>query len=158
MPTLFLGLVFGSFFGHCIRLFVPISDGLLIVLGLAGMSAFFAGSIRGPVTAVVITAEITGSYELILPIFISVIISFLMASKLSPEDLYTKSLLQKGVILADSFADMMDAIPISKAMIPASQVYTLAPHQSCSEVLALAKATDYDGFPVLENGQLHRVS
>jgi CIC family chloride channel protein len=153
-PTLFLGLVFGAFFAFSLNQMFPLSPDLMIILALAGMGAVLAGTIRAPVTGIILIVEITGQYELIVPIAIAVIFSIIIASKIEKEDLYTKQLALKGVTLIDSFEDVMDAMPISKAMVRKDQIISVRLDQSCENVMKLIHESDYEGFPVLDGDNL----
>lgn len=68
-------------------------------LALVGMGAMFAGTIRAPVTSILIIFELTGDYNLILPIMAANLSSYAIASKLRQVPIYEALLLQDGINL-----------------------------------------------------------
>jgi chloride channel protein, CIC family len=75
-PSLFIGGMLGGLFGrglfgHADMVLLHHSSGEAGAFALVGMGAVFAGIVRAPMTSVLIIFEMTGSYELILPLMIS---------------------------------------------------------------------------------------
>ena len=67
--------------------------------GLVGMAAVLAGATRAPITAVVIVAEITGEWALIVPLMIAVALATALYRLLSRETIYTLKLSRRGIHL-----------------------------------------------------------
>ncbi len=98
-PTLFMGAMLGGAVGlNAERIFSVTAD-LVGPLALVGMGAMFAGVIRAPVTSILIIFELTGDYSLILPIMLSNLVSYGVASKLREVPVYEALLLQDGINL-----------------------------------------------------------
>ncbi len=98
-PSLFLGAMLGSAFGQGLDALLPgagINPG---AYALVGMAAVFGGASRAPITAVIILFELTGEYSIILPLLLAVVISTMIATKLSKESVYTAKLRRRGVDL-----------------------------------------------------------
>lgn len=70
------------------------------VLAIAGMGALVAATIRAPLTAILLTAEITSGYLLILPIMVSCSAATLVAHGLGSRPIYTV-LLERRMAAAD---------------------------------------------------------
>lgn len=68
-------------------------------LAVVGMGAMFAGTIRAPVTSILIIFELTGDYALILPIMAANLSSYAIATKLRRVPIYEALLLQDGINL-----------------------------------------------------------
>lgn len=88
-PMIALGTLFGLWFAG----FVPsgpaafdVAPGVFMV---AGAGAFFAATVRAPITGIVLAAELTGKFQLILPIAITCIASTLVAHALGGRPIYT---------------------------------------------------------------------
>ena len=58
------------------------------VLSVLGMAAFFAGSVRAPLTGIVLVSEMTGGYDLLFPICIAVLAAYLVAEGLGDAPIY----------------------------------------------------------------------
>jgi CIC family chloride channel protein len=57
---------------------------------LAGMGAFFSAVSKVPVTAIVIVFEMTTNFNLVLPLMISCVVSYLIADKVAKGSLYQR--------------------------------------------------------------------
>ena len=68
-------------------------------LALLEMGAMFVGTIRAPVTSILIIFELTGDYALILPIMAANLSSYAIANKLRRVPIYEALLLQDGINL-----------------------------------------------------------
>ena len=99
-PSLFLGAMMGGAFGFGLEsLFpasIPIKSG---AYALVGMGAVVAGTTHAPITAILIIFELTGDYQIMLPLMISCVISSLITSRLKRDSIYTEKLSRRGVNL-----------------------------------------------------------
>ncbi len=96
-PCLFLGANTGLIFSLIIkRLGWNISS---INFALVGMAGAIAGIIHAPLTAVFLIAEITGGYDLFLPLMIVAAISYATVKIFTPNSVYTFQLAKRGELL-----------------------------------------------------------
>ncbi len=96
-PVLFLGAVTGSFFVNLSRqLGFTLSSENFTMVGMAGL---MAGVLQAPMTAIFLIAEITGGYQLFVPLMITVTISFLLSKANSDYNIYTKELKDQNALL-----------------------------------------------------------
>ena len=79
LPGLFLGAIFGGLFGIGAGTVVPSLTGPSRGYALVGMAAFLAGVVHCPITAFLLLFELTGDYQIILPLMISRLVSTLVA-------------------------------------------------------------------------------
>lgn len=98
-PSLFLGVVAGGLFGHLVRLLFPSLTAEPQAYAMVGMGAVVAGTTHAPVTAILMLFELTGDYQIILPVMITCTISTVMARSLHPHSIYTLKLSRKGISL-----------------------------------------------------------
>jgi CIC family chloride channel protein len=96
-PSLFLGAMTGTALGDGFSL--AGSAGPAGAYGLVGMAAVLAGATRAPITAIVIVAEITGEWDLVVPLMIAVVLATLVSRGLSRETIYTLKLTRRGIRL-----------------------------------------------------------
>ena len=96
-PTLFMGAMLGGAVAHLVHPFAGPTTHTIGSFALVGMGAFFAGSIRAPITSILIIFEMTGDYAIILPLMISNVISYTVAARLHPVPIYDALLQQDGV-------------------------------------------------------------
>ena len=100
-PTLFVGAVAGFVVARIINLVlggagisVPEQNFVLV-----GMAALMAGVMQAPMTAIFLIAEISGGYELFLPLIISSAFSFGTIRLVEKYSIYTKRIAQSGELL-----------------------------------------------------------
>lgn len=73
-PSIFLGAVLGSLYGQAIAYFLPASIPIAAspAYALVGMAAVLAGTVRAPLTSVLLLFEMTRDYRIVLPLMASV--------------------------------------------------------------------------------------
>ena len=98
-PSLFIGGMLGGAIGFLDVAVFHHASGTLGAFALVGMGAVFAGIVRAPMTSVLIIFEMTGSYELILPLMVSNMIAYTLARHWRRTPVYEALLLQDGIIL-----------------------------------------------------------
>lgn len=97
-------LVLGAFLGVAIHGIVH-TEGHPAVPVILGMAAIFTGSIRAPVTGVLLMIEMTGNYALILPLLVSVLTAEFLAGELGGKPLYAALLARNTALRGHSEAD-----------------------------------------------------
>ncbi|MDC3312910.1 chloride channel protein [Flavobacteriaceae bacterium] len=99
IPTLVMGSALGNVIAKVINnlgINLSVSEANFTLLGMAGL---IAGVLHAPLTAIFLIAEITGSYELFIPLMITVSMSFLITKNSLEHTIYTKELAEKGQLL-----------------------------------------------------------
>ena len=98
-PTLFIGAIAGFVVSRTINL---IAGGALVPeqnFVLVGMAGLMAGVMQAPMTAIFLIADMTGGYELLIPLIITATISYAAARSIEPYSIYTKRIAKKGELL-----------------------------------------------------------
>jgi len=94
-PTLFIGAMAGLFYAQVLNHLgiasIPVSN-----YALVGMAGLLAGVVHAPLTAIFLIAEITGGYDLFLPIMLVATISYGITRFLSSRSIYTIQLANRG--------------------------------------------------------------
>ena len=98
-PSLFLGVVAGGLFGHAAHSLFPSLTAEPEAYAMVGMGAVVAGTTHAPVTAILILFELTGDYNIILPVMIACTLSTVTARYLYGHSIYTLKLSRKGISL-----------------------------------------------------------
>ncbi len=97
-PTLFVGAMAGFIVARVINLTaigtVPEANFVL-----AGMGGLMAGVMQAPLTAIFLIAEITGGYDLLIPLIITSTISYATIRPFEQYSIYTKRIAKKGDLL-----------------------------------------------------------
>ena len=96
-PTLFCGAIAGFFVARLFNLLgagVPEQNFVLV-----GMAALMAGVMQAPMTAIFLIAEISGGYELLIPLIIASTVSYGTTRIFEKYSIYTKRIAQSGDLL-----------------------------------------------------------
>jgi chloride channel protein, CIC family len=98
-PSLFVGAYLGFVFSFLIKLLgidLPVNNFTIV-----GMAGILSGVFHAPLTGIFLIAEITGGYELIIPLMLVSAISYLIVKNFHPESMDVKKLRAKGTSLSD---------------------------------------------------------
>tara|TARA_R110000868_G_scaffold320583_2_gene581502 strand:+ start:8177 stop:9964 length:1788 start_codon:yes stop_codon:yes gene_type:complete len=99
-PTLFMGSIMGNamakIINNCGVFSTPISESNFTLVGMAGL---MAGVLHAPLTAIFLIAELTGGYDLFIPLMITAVISFSVTKYFSPHSVYNMQLGRKGELI-----------------------------------------------------------
>lgn len=93
-PSLFIGASLGGLIGHAAHLVdAHVDPG---AYALVGMGAYFAGTLRAPIAAVLIVLELTNDYGLVVPLMLGVALSNLISHAITPRSLEEDQLAREG--------------------------------------------------------------
>ncbi|MBW2367880.1 MAG: chloride channel protein [Deltaproteobacteria bacterium] len=99
-PCLVIGSLVGLTYHRFISLLWPsttwVNEGCFALLGMAGM---ISGILQAPLTGIFLVIEITGGYEVILPLIIVSAISTSVCHYIEPASFYLKDLVARGKLL-----------------------------------------------------------
>jgi len=97
-PTLFLGGVTGFLVAGLLNRFLDLNipDNRFV---LVGMAAMMAGVMHAPLTAIFLIAEITGGYELLIPLIISSTVAYITVRSFEKHSIYHVQLAERGELI-----------------------------------------------------------
>lgn len=130
-PTLFIGSIAGYVFAVIVNYTKiathTVSQSNFAMIGMAGL---MAGVLHAPLTAIFLIAEITGGYDLFIPLMIVSSISFLITKKFIPHNIYASELAKKGQLMThDKDKNVLMMLDIDKVVetdfIPTTPSMTL---------------------------------
>jgi CIC family chloride channel protein len=113
-PSLFLGSYAGFFFSKLINLTgftkLPVSNFTMV-----GMAGILSGLFHAPLTAIFLIAEITGGYDLMIPLMIVSSISFAISKRFEKHSLDVKNLARKGnAFTSNKDTNILSTLDINK--------------------------------------------
>jgi chloride channel protein, CIC family len=147
-PALFLGAMLGGALGSAARHLFPGVTAEPGAYALVGMGAAFAGVIRAPMTSVVMIFETTRDYAVIVPLMISNLVSYFIASRLQAKPVYEVIADQDGIHLPTfSRTDDLQR-QVVRIMKPASEV--LRADESLDSALERMRPIAQRGWPVCD--------
>jgi CIC family chloride channel protein len=96
-PSLMVGSLVGLVYYRLLALIVPAGalsgEGCYALLGMAGL---ISGILQAPLTGIFLVVEITGSYEVILPLIIVSALTSTFCYYIEPASFYLRDLIEKG--------------------------------------------------------------
>jgi len=98
-PSLFIGAMAGGAVGTLVHRIAPFPTGDAGAYALVGMGTLFAGIIRAPMTSVFMIFEITQDYQILVPLMVANLLSFMISRRYQPQPVYHALLEQDGVHL-----------------------------------------------------------
>jgi CIC family chloride channel protein len=96
-PSLYIGAMAGGAVGTIVHHIAPFPTAEPGAYALVGMGTLFAGIIRAPMTSVFMIFEITQDYQILVPLMVANLLSFLISRRLQPVPVY-HALLQQDQI------------------------------------------------------------
>jgi CIC family chloride channel protein len=148
-PSLFVGAFTGFVFAQSMNTLRP---GTLPASNFAivGMAGILSGVMYAPLTGIFLIAEITGGYELIIPLMIVSSLSYLIVYHVQPHSLETRSYATRGHIFTDDTdGNVLTLIRISS--IIERDVKTIAPNATLRDIVSLLTTYRRNVFAVVEN-------
>ena len=97
-PTLFIGGISGFFISGLLGRFlqVDLPDNRFVLAGMAGM---MAGVMHAPLTAIFLIAEITGGYNLLIPLIITSTVAYITTRSFEKHSIYHVELAKRGELI-----------------------------------------------------------
>jgi len=118
-PTLFIGAMLGGAVGDIERILFPHLTGSTGTYVLVGMGVLFAGFLRVPMTSVFMVLEVSGNYEIIVPVIVANTCSYVVSRSLQSIPIFDMLTRQDGLILPSLEEEREEAIlRVEDAMLP----------------------------------------
>lgn len=148
-PSLYVGCMAGFLFAYIINLIgfdIPLSTKNFALIGMAGV---MSGVMHAPLMAIFLTAELTGGYDLFLPLLIVSTISYGTIKFFEPYSIYTMRLAKRGELLTHQKDKAVLTLlkidnVIEKDFLPVS------PDMSLKDMVDVIAKSSRNLFPVLD--------
>ena len=153
IPTMVMGSALGNVVAKVLNnsgLGFAVSESNFTLIGMAGL---IAGVLHAPLTAIFLIAEITGGYELFVPLMITAAISYLIAKKTIDYTIYTRELAKSGELLThDKDHNVLTVMRIEDVL--EQDFKTVTPNTLLGKMLheAVSKSTR-NIFPVIDENK-----
>ena len=153
-PSLFIGAMMGAAVGSIAHTLFPSVTAGPGAYALVGMGTAFAGIVRTPLTSVIMIFEVTRDYTIIVPLMISNLIAYFIASRLQKVPIYEALAEQDGIHLPTAEARAQAGrSQVAHAMREAPIV--LAPDTQASTALEQVKDSSLNAWPVADRQGLY---
>ena len=155
-PALFIGAMFGGAFGYAIPNFYKGDIAEPGAYALVGMGTVFAGAARAPLTAIIILFELTGAYNIILPLMISVVIAGVVANHFQQDSIYTFKLTRRGTqLFAGHDLGILSSLLAKDVMI--KEIETFDKDMTLAEFRTSFMEMNHHAFPIMDADKLYGI-
>ena len=151
-PSLFIGAMLGGAFGAaCQQLFpniIPHPEAFILV----GMGGFFAGVARVPLTAMLMVCEMSGTYNLLLPLMLVCIINVaVLSSRWSLYEEQVPGLVDSPAHQGDFVVDVLEQMFVRDVMHLDRKIDLIPEDMPLTEILRLASYSNNSYYPVVDH-------
>ena len=149
-PSLYLGCIAGFIFAHICNYFpftMYLSEKNFALLGMAGI---MSGVMHAPLTGVFLIAELTGGYDLFLPLMIVSIGSYITILMFEPHSIYSMRLAQKGELLTHH-KDKAVLTLLSADSVIERDFQVVSPEMTLGDMVKVIARSSRNTFPVVDD-------
>ena len=149
-PSLFLGCIMGFIFarlwntGNLDLVNVPETN-----YSLLGMAGVMSGVMHAPLTGMFLIAELTGGYDLFVPLMIVSVSSYLTIIAFEPHSIYSMRLAKKGELLTHN-KDAAIMTLMSMDDLIEKDFLTVTPDMTLGELVSTIAKARRNIFPVVD--------
>lgn len=151
-PTLFVGAIAGFVVARTLNM---LFDGTSVIVPeqnfvLVGMAGLMAGVMQAPMTAIFLIAEISGGYDLFLPLILTSTIAFGTTRIVEKYSIYTKRIAQRGELLThDSDQAVLTLLKVSDVI--ETDFSTVKIDDTLGRLVEVVSESTRNIFPVLDS-------
>lgn len=149
-PSLFVGAMTGFLFAYIFNLLdfgITLSTKNFALIGMAGV---MSGVMHAPLMAIFLTAEMTGGYDLFLPLLIVSVLSYMTIHIFEPYSIYSMRLAKKGELLTHE-KDKAVLTLLKVGNVIETDFKTVRPEMSLREVVDVIATSNRNLFPVIDD-------
>jgi CIC family chloride channel protein len=150
-PSLFIGAYLGFVFARIINLFglTPVPESNFTIVGMAGI---LSGVFYAPLTAIFLIAELTGGYELMIPLMIVASLSLIVIRLFEPLSPEAKKLSEKlHVTLENRDKLLLSRLELSSLI--ETNFSTVRPEETLRALVKVIASSNRNIFPVVDEQQ-----
>ena len=148
-PSLYVGCMAGFFFAYLLNN-LGIIDLSTKNFALMGMAGVMSGVMHAPLMAIFLTAEMTGGYDLFLPLLIVSTISYVTIKFFEPYSIYTMRLAQRGELITHH-KDKAVLTLLKMDSVIETDFLPVKPEMSLKEMVDVISRSNRNLFPVVND-------
>lgn len=149
-PSLFVGALTGFLFAYILNnldLGIELSQKNFTLMGMAGV---MSGVMHAPLMAIFLTAEMTGGYNLFLPLLIVSTLAYITIQLFLPYSIYTMRLAKAGDLLThQKDKAVLTLMKIDKLI--ETEFKTVRPEMNLKEMVDVISVSTRNLFPVVDS-------
>ena len=145
-PAVFIGAMLGGAFGHVAHWALPGIVSSPGAYAAVGMGAVVAGATLAPLTGVLMMFELTGSYQIVLPLLVACGTAAGLVQSLLGGSIYTIGARRRGVHISRAGASLSD-LSVAQALDPVAPIAAELPYEDLRRLIG---PTLHGAFPVID--------
>jgi CIC family chloride channel protein len=149
-PSLVIGGVTGAIFADLVQRVAPQLAPPTAACVLVGMGGFFAGVAKVPIASLIMVAEMSGSYGLLVPMMLVSSVAYLLTRGVSIYEAQVPGRVDSPAHIGEFQIDVLERLTVGQVMEPDQRVVSVLPGASFEAVLEIVDAADQEAFPVVD--------
>jgi CIC family chloride channel protein len=147
-PALFIGANLGILFSKIAQTIgINLNHSNFALVGMAGM---MAGVLHAPLTAIFMIAELTGGYELFIPLMIVGTIAYITTKYSVSHSIYTHQLAQRGQLMThDTDSNTLKMLHVSDLI--ETNFNVVQPEQTLGDLVKVIARSERNVYPVVDH-------
>jgi CIC family chloride channel protein len=147
-PTLFIGGITGFLVASLLRktIGIDLPDHRFVLAGMAGL---MAGVMHAPLTSIFLIAEITGGYDLLIPLIITSTTAYITIRGFERHSIYHVQLARKGDLITHDKDKAVLTIMDWKKDIE-TDLFTVKPGDTLGDLVKIISKSSRNIFPVVD--------
>jgi len=154
-PSLVIGGVTGAVFADLAHRVAPQLAPPTAACVLVGMGGFFAGVAKVPIASLIMVAEMSGSYGLLVPMMLVSSVAYLLMRGVSIYEAQVPGRIDSPAHIGEFQIDILERLTVREVMEPDQRVVSVLPGASFDTVLEIVADADQEAYPVIDaNGMI----
>jgi CIC family chloride channel protein len=149
-PSLVIGGVTGAIFADLIGRVAPQLAPPTAACVLVGMGGFFAGVAKVPIASLIMVAEMSGSYGLLVPMMLVSSVAYLLTRGVSIYEAQVPARVDSPAHIGEFQIDVLERLTVGQVMEPDQRVVSVHPGASFEAVLEIVGEADQEAYPVVD--------
>ncbi len=149
-PSLVIGGVTGAVFADLSSRVAPQLAPPTAACVLVGMGGFFAGVAKVPIASLIMVAEMSGSYGLLVPMMLVSSVAYLLMRGVSIYEAQVPGRIDSPAHLGEFQIDVLERLTVAEVIDPNQRVISVPAGAPFDTVLELVADTDQYAFPVVD--------
>ena len=149
-PSLVIGGVTGAVFAAAAERLAPGFAPATAACVLVGMGGFFAGVAKVPIASLIMVAEMSGSYNLLVPLMLVCSVVFLLMRGVSIYEAQVPTRIDSPAHIGDLQMDVLEKLTVREVVDQEQELITFSPGTPFERILELVAPSEQHAFPVVD--------
>jgi CIC family chloride channel protein len=153
-PSLVIGGVTGAVFAAAAERLAPGFAPATTACVLVGMGGFFAGAAKVPIASLIMVAEMSGSYNLLVPLMLASSVCYLLTRGVSIYEAQVPTRIDSAAHIGELELDILEKLTVRQVLDRDQRLITVTPGTPFERILELVAETEQHAFPVVDRSGL----